>query len=168
MNYILIAIGTIMFLFLYWLFIHNKKQKLLKEINALVVLTKIKIYEEFEKTIQNNNNKETAFLAGAMTNSLFGEKTDNENAKQFLEEHRAEVDHELSKIKNNKELCKIITQAYKMNIIARTNLRTSTEENVPDPVSLEKLKRLGIWIDGLESPSPKTFILMAQEYYKKV
>ena len=156
----IISIGLII---IFWFF---SKKRLIKKMNTYVIIVKMAMWEnlseEFSKNLQNRQAK---LLAGAVVNKLFGEEAPNQEVKNFTKENQEKINNTLLKIKNNRELCEIITQTNKTNYIVSQYFRNN-KENKPDFVNREKLKELGIWVSGLGAPNPKTYPQMVEKWAK--
>ena len=103
-------------------------------------------------------------LAAAIVNELFCQKPADPHAKDFFSTNKQVIERELSNLKYDDEICKIITQAIRM--------KASLSEECGDDMTkfpdghIDKLIKLGIFIPNEYPPTPNLFFQKANEFYQ--
>jgi len=103
-------------------------------------------------------------LAAAIVNDLFCQKPADPHAIEFFSTNMHVIEREMSNLKYDDEICKIITQAIRMK-------ESLSEENsieikkFPDG-HIQKLTKLGIFIPNEYTPTPNSFLQIANEFYQ--
>ena len=101
-------------------------------------------------------------LAVAVTNELFSERPTVAEALDFEMQNKALIEQELVNLKQDVELRLAVTQALRV----RAAIKFAKEKG--DPVllaaPLKKLERMGILVEGGESPEATSFLNMAGQW----
>ena len=103
-------------------------------------------------------------LAAAIVNELFSQKPSDPHAKDFFSTNKDVIVRELSNLKYDDEMCKIITQAIRMKA-SLSDEQSDDMSKFPDG-HIEKLIRLGIFIPNEYTPTPNLFLQKASEFYQ--
>jgi|GEM_PF-1062256 len=165
MIYVIILIGVIALLYYYFI-IHGKK-KLLNKMETGVGIIRLGTYARLKQKYKDMYGEEKArFLAAAVTNELFSEHPSNPEGEEFLKANKALIERELSNVKNDEEICNAVTQAVRVQVIVDCERGIRSKESLLD--SLDKITKLGVLVPGGVTPSPKTFLLMANEFYQSI
>ncbi|MBN2182057.1 MAG: hypothetical protein JW715_09085 [Sedimentisphaerales bacterium] len=124
-------------------------------------MVKLGVLDRLAVRFKGIYGQETAnSLAAAVVNELFCQKPTDPHARDFYSTNKQVVRRELSNLKYDDEICKIITQAI------RVKLSLSAEqsgESMGDHI--EKLTKLGIFIPDEYTPTPALFLQIANEFY---
>jgi len=129
---------------------------------AGVDMVKMGIFTRLAQRLQAQHTERTAdLLAAAVVHELFSEIPSGSPAQDFLKSNYEIVERELSKIKDDSEICRVVTQAVRMKVLMSYEQRENVEESL---AALEKLKKLGILVPDVETPTPSTFLSMAREF----
>ena len=109
--------------------------------------------------------KETAdSLAAAIVNELFYQKPADPHARDFFSTNKHVIEREMSNLKYDDEMCKIITQAIRMQA-------SLSDEHIDEITKfpydhVDKLTKLGIFIPNEYTPTPNLFLQIANEFYQ--
>jgi len=142
------------------------KKRLFKKMLSGVDMVKLGVLDRLADRFQDKYGKETAdSLAAAMVNELFSETPSDPHAQEFLELNKDVVERELSNLKHDDEICNAVSQAVRAKALVSQDQSSNLQKPLPDP--LEKLRRFGILAPGEDSPTPASFLQMANEFYKR-
>lgn len=109
--------------------------------------------------------KETAdLLAAAVVNELFYQHAADPIAQEFLSTNMHAVEKELSNLKYDDQICKVITQAIRIKASLIDEHNNDALKAMYDHI--EKLTRLEIFIPNEFTPTPNLFLQMATEFYQ--
>lgn len=137
-----------------------------QKMNAYVYLVKMHLFKQFTKKLKGDYGElDAKYFAGALTNKLFGETPPNERAHHFFVTHKNDIKKELLKIKESRSLCKLVTQTWMVNAVVAP-LRRDPDESLPDLLSCEELKKIGIWVSE-PTLSAGAYREMIEKYFKK-
>lgn len=164
MTYIFMAFVLVIIASYYYLLVHRKKVLLTRMISG-IDMVKMGVYTRLKQRFEVKYGEEKArFLSGAVTNELFSGKPANPDAEQFLKSNMDIVEQELSKIRDDQEMCKVVTQAIRVKMV----VSSTKGKHVLNPLldHVKKLKKFGIFVSGGEAPSPETFLAMAYKFFK--
>jgi len=103
-------------------------------------------------------------LAAAIVNELFCQKPADPHARDFFSTNKHVIEREMSNLKYNDEMCKIITQAIRMKA-SLSDEHSDDTTKFPDD-HIEKLTKLGIFIPNEYTPTPNLFLQKANEFYQ--
>ena len=131
-----------------------------------VEMIKMGILDRLAVRYKNIYGQETAdSLAAAIVNEIFCQKPTDPHAKDFFSTNKQVIEREMSNLKYDDEMCKIITLAIRMKI-------SLSEEQSGDMTKLpegyiNKLTKLGIFIPNEYTPTPNLFLQKANEFYQE-
>ena len=136
-----------------------------KKMLAGVEMIKLGVLDRLLERFRGIYGQETAdHLAAAVVSELFCQKPTDPLARDFLSTNMHVVERELSNLKYDDDICKIITQAIRIKA-------SLTDEYSNDMIKLmddhiDKLTRLEIFIPTEFTPTPNLFLQIAHEFYR--
>jgi len=104
-----------------------------------------------------------ARYAMAVTNILFSLPA-QEMDRRFLEHHRETVDKEVKALKDDREIREIVTETVTMRIVFASRERGCSQKDLMKPI--ESLKNLGLYLQGDSIPTPRSFVVKAEAFFK--
>lgn len=104
-----------------------------------------------------------ARYAMAVTNILFS-LPPQEMDRRFLESHREAVDKEITALKDDHEIREIVSETITMRIVFASRQRGCSQKDLMAPV--ESLKDLGLFLQGGAIPTPRSFLVKAEAFFK--
>jgi len=104
-----------------------------------------------------------ARYAMAVTNILFSLPA-QEMDRRFLESHREAVDKEIAALKDDFEIREIVSETITIRIVFASRQRGCSQKDLMAPV--EKLKDLGLYLQGNTIPTPRSFLIKAEAFFK--
>jgi hypothetical protein len=135
----------------------------LDRMTAIVDMVRVGTYARLRKKYAARYGEEKGrLLAAAVTNELFSESPSNADAQRFVQSHEDLVEQEVSNLKEDDQIRKVITQMIRVKGTIAHARGTPLQEALLGPV--EKLTKLGIFIPGGKTPEPKAFYLMAAAF----
>ena len=141
------------------------KKRLYKKVLSAVEMVKVGILDRLSERYQPEYGKEAAdLLAAAVVNELFSHKPSDSFLQEFSEINKEVVERKISKLTNDEEIRHVVAQTFRVEAIVCSD----EDGNLPDSLlaALENLERLGMLVPGEESPTPKSFVRMANEFYQ--
>lgn len=141
------------------------KKRFSKKMLSGIEMVKLGVLDRLAERFQRRYGEETAnSLAAAVVNELFCEIPSDPHAQEFLKLNKDVVEREVSKLKHDDEIRNAVTQAVRV----KASLSCDESGNVSEPLldHLENLTRLGILIPTQETPTPSSFMRMANEFYQ--
>ena len=97
-------------------------------------------------------------LAQAVTDSLFGHMVQDKPACP-----KDLVDAEILKIREDEEIRRIVTDTFVLKAVFLHRERSCKDGSSVDPI--ERLKQIGIYLEGKKPPTPMSFIEKAREFF---
>lgn len=104
-----------------------------------------------------------ARYAMAVTNILFSLPA-QEMDKRFVNSHREAVDNEIQALKDDHEIREIVTETITMRIVFASRQRGCSQKDLMEPI--ETLKNLGLYLQGNSIPTPRSFLVKAEAFFK--
>jgi len=130
-----------------------------------VEMVKLGILDRLAVRFKGIYGQETAdSLAAAVVNELFCQKPTDPHARDFFSTNKHVVERELSNLKYDDEICKIITQAIRI----KASLSDEHSDDMTKSLDnhIDKLTQLGIFIPNEYTPTPNFFLQIANEFYQ--
>jgi hypothetical protein len=130
-----------------------------------VEMIKMGILDRLAVRYKGIYGQETAdSLAAAIVNELFCQKPVDPHARDFFTTNKEVIERELTNLKYDDEICKIITQAIRIKA-------SLSDEHSDDMIKsmnkhVDKLTKLGIFIPNEYTPTPNFFLQIANEFYQ--
>ena len=142
------------------------KKRFSKKMLSGVDMVKLGVLDRLAERFKSRYGQETAnSLAAAVVNDLFSEVPSDPHAKEFLKLNKDVVERELSNLKHDGEICNAVTQAVRIKVSLSYDQSEDVRRLLPE--HLEKLASLGILIATVETPTPSSFLRMANEFYQR-
>ncbi len=114
----------------------------------------------------NYNNESAPRLAIAVTQELLSLPPSDEIAESFLEENHDLIDHEIKTLQKDDQIRRIVTDACVIKAVFQHRQNGCGKDTAGRPI--EKLKELGIFMEGEKPPTPLVFVQMAWDFYAMV
>ncbi len=128
-------------------------------------MVKLGVMDRLAERFKGIYGQETAdSLAAAVVNELFCQKPSDPHAREFFTTNKDVVERELSNLKYDDEICKIITQAIRVKASLSGEHSNDITGSLKDHIN--KLTKLGIFIPNEYTPTPNFFLQIAQEFYQ--
>lgn len=145
-----------------------QKKKHFKNFDAAINHVKHGVYHSIKKEfLKKHDDTYSGLMAAAVTNEIFALEATTKEARLFAAENKKNISDEISNIKNNPEIIRIINICLKLrakvlfeNISSGTSLTISSK-------AIENLKKNGLLIQNIELPTTKKFIKDARLFHKK-
>ena len=129
-----------------------------------VEMIKMGILDRLAVRYKGIYGQETAdSLAAAIVNELFCQKPADPHAIDFFSTNKHVIEREMSNLKYDDEICKIITQAIRIKASLFDEHSDDMTKSMDDHI--DKLTKLGIFIPNEYTPTPNFFLQIANEFY---
>jgi hypothetical protein len=111
-------------------------------------------------------NESAPRLALAVTHELFSLPPSDEIAGSFLEKVQDLIHREIKTLQEDDQIRRIVTDALVIKAVFQHRQNGCGKDDAQDPI--EKLKELGIFLEGEKPPTPLVFVQMAWDFYAMV
>lgn len=102
-------------------------------------------------------------LALAVTKLLLSHREEDKNALVFTEHNRQGILEEVAALRDDRDLRRIVTDTLVLKAVYQHRLSgCKKDESVR---AIEKLKELGIYLEGKEPPTPAAFVRLASRFF---
>jgi hypothetical protein len=116
-----------------------------------------RLLDRFHKRFEN---REAAGIARAVTDALFNLVDEDPSVIEFLDH----VEKEIGQLKEDQEIRRAVTDTQVLKAVFLHRQRGCKDNNsYIDP--LERLKGMGIYLEGSCPPTPMSFINTAREFF---
>ena len=130
-----------------------------------VEMVKLGILDRLAEKFKGIYGQETAdSLAAAVVNELFCQEPADPHAREFFTTNKDVVERELSNLKYDDQICKIITQAIRVKALLSGEHHDDMIKSMDDHIA--KLTKLGIFIPNEYTPTPNIFLQITHEFYQ--
>lgn len=137
---------------------------LLDQMSNGVEMVMVGVYGRLREPFKRKYGEERgAKLAAAVLNELFSRPPSRADARDFLDANKALVVQEIVNLRENQEIREAVTDAVRVQMIVAQATGGVTEDSLR-PV--DKLIAFGLLVTTRETPSPDTFLPMAQAFYR--
>ena len=137
-----------------------------KKMLSGVEMVKLGVLDRLAERFKGIYGQETAdSLAAAVVNELFCQKPADPHAKDFFSTNKNVIVREFSNLKYDDNICKIITQAIR--IIASLSDEQNNQKTKSLDDHIDKLTKLGIFIQNEYTPTPNLFLQIANDFYQR-
>jgi hypothetical protein len=102
-------------------------------------------------------------LAQAVTDLLFGHTVQDKPAIELLSSRKDLVDAEILKLRDDDEIRRIVTDTFVLKAVFLHRERSCKDDSYVDPI--ERLKQLGIYLEGKKPPTPMSFVKTARDFF---
>ncbi|HOO39227.1 MAG TPA: hypothetical protein PLU81_06340 [Deltaproteobacteria bacterium] len=122
------------------------------------------IYALLLKRYTSSYNRESApRLALAVTNELFCLPPLDETAQSFLKKNHELILHEIKALQSDEQIRRVVTDALVIKAVFQHRQNGCGKDDAGRPI--EKLKELGLFLEGEKPPTPLSFVQMAWDFY---
>lgn len=119
-----------------------------------------RLLERFNKQF---DNREAAGLARAVTDALLNLADEDSSVLEFLNGPENLVEKEIVRLKNDQEIRRVITDTLVLKAVFLHRQRGCRDSTYVDPI--ERLKTMGLYLEGACPPTPMSFINAAREFF---
>jgi hypothetical protein len=102
-------------------------------------------------------------LALAVTKLLLSQKEENKDALIFTEQNREGIMQEIGTLREDRDLRRIVTDTMVLKAVFGHRLQGCKKDESMQ--AIEKLKALGIYLEGKEPPTPSSFVRLASRFF---
>jgi hypothetical protein len=102
-------------------------------------------------------------LALAVTKLLLSHEEENKDAKIFTEHNQQQIMVEITTLQGDTDLRRIVTDTIVIKAVFQHRLKSCSKYDSLSAV--EKLKELGIYLEGSEPPTPASFVRLASRFF---
>ncbi len=102
-------------------------------------------------------------LAGAVTGSLLCLEPADESVRRLMDERRDLVEREVALLAADEEIRRMATDTVVLKTVYMNRQRSCKDESALEPV--ERLKRMGIYLQGGKAPTAAGFVEAARAFY---
>ena len=128
-------------------------------------MVKLGVLDRLAERFKGIYGQETAdSLAAAVVNELFCQKPADPHAMDFFSTNKKVIVRELSNLKYDNDICKIFTQAIR--IMASLSYEQNNQKTKSLDEHIDKLTKLGIFIQNEYTPTPNLFLQIANDFYQ--
>ncbi len=106
-----------------------------------------------------------SFLAMAVTKTLLSQTADDEREKRFQEENGDQIRQQINALKDDSDIRRMITDTLVIKVVFQQRKGGCKAEESLSP--LEKLKELGLYLEGSHPPTPSSFIRLASRFFSE-
>ena len=111
-------------------------------------------------------NEAAPRLALAVTHELFSLPPSDEIAGSFLEKIQDLIHREIKALQEDEQIRRIVTDALVIKAVFQHRQKGCKKDAAGRPI--EKLKELGIFLEGKKPTTPLVFVQMAWDFYAMV
>ncbi len=130
-----------------------------------IEMIKIGVLDRLSERFKGIYGQETAdFLAAAVVNELFCQKPSDPHAREFLTTNKDVIDRELSNLKYDDEICKVVTHAIRVTASLSVEQKNGKTESWDDHI--DKLTKLGIFLPSEYTTISNLFLQIAHDFYE--
>jgi hypothetical protein len=104
-------------------------------------------------------------LALAVTKLLLCQKEEDKNALIFTEQNQDQIMQEITALSVDKDLRRIVTDTLVLKAVYQHRLKGCKKDE--SNKSIERLKELGIYLEGKEPPTPSSYVRMASRFFSE-
>jgi len=139
------------------------QKRYFKKMLSGIEMIKMGVLDRLSERFKGIYGQETAdFLAAAVVNELFCQKPSDPHAREFFTTNKDVIERELSNLKYDDEICKVITQTIRMKASLSVEQKNDKTKSWDDHI--DKLTKLGIFIPSEYTPIPNLFLQIAHEF----
>ena len=118
----------------------------------------------FKRYLVNFPEKKARALAGVVTHRIFCMEPADESMVEFLREHEDAVEEEIRLLGEDREIRMVVSETIVLKVVYMKRRRGCGEESPIGPV--DRLKEIGIFLEGEHVPTPSGFIRSAKAFYE--
>ena len=105
-------------------------------------------------------------IALAVANELFCLPPLDETAKSFLKKNHELIRQEIKALQSDEQIRRIVTDALVIKAVFQHRQNGCGKDDAERPI--EKLKELGLFLEGEKPPTPLSFVQVAWDFYAMV
>ncbi len=104
-----------------------------------------------------------SLLALAVTRELFSTSDSDEKLQVFIRQNREQIDSEIEQLKDDTVIRRMVTDAVVIKVVFQHKQGGCGKNDVFE--TIERLKELGIYLEGSRPPTPNSFIQKASRFF---
>jgi hypothetical protein len=117
----------------------------------------------FARYISQHEEEHASYLALAVTRELLGISSDEDKTQAFIEKYRDQISDEIAELKNDTALRRIVTDAVVIKVVFLHKQGGCNTDEAYE--SIEKIKEMGIYLEGDRAPTPGSFVQAASRFF---
>jgi len=121
------------------------------------------IIARLNKRYKTNFKDDSSRFAAAVAGIIFNIPEQEGVGKDFSLKNREVLDSLVDAVSRDKEICGILTQAFIMRIVHASRLSGCKTEDLYGDI--ERLKKLGLYLEDGPPPTPSSFIQKAEAFF---
>lgn len=119
-----------------------------------------------EKNTSGFEGESANQLARAVTQTLFSLPPRDERSRIFHAKNLDQIQCEIKKLQEDEQIRRAVTDTLVIKAVFRHRQNSCAKEEAQTPI--EKIKELGIFLEGENPPTPLSFVQMARDFYAMV
>jgi hypothetical protein len=119
-----------------------------------------RLIESINKRFENSKS---AGLARAVTDALFNLADEDSSVLEFMNGPENLVEKEIARLKDDQEIRRVVTDTLVLKSVFLHRQRGCRDNTYVDPI--ERLKTMGLYLEGSCPPTPMSFINAAREFF---
>ncbi len=117
----------------------------------------------FARYIAKHAEGYASILALAVTRALFSHPSKDESSQLFIEQNDNQIAREIMALKDDTLIRRILTDTMVIKTVFQHKQGGCRTDDVYGHI--EKLKKLGIYLEGSHPPTPNSFVRMASRFF---
>ncbi|HHO76209.1 MAG TPA: hypothetical protein ENN05_07240 [Deltaproteobacteria bacterium] len=117
----------------------------------------------FARYISHHAEGYASFLALAVTRELLSYSRSDEKMQSFIRQNRDQIDQEIKLLREDTAIRRMITDAMVIKIVFQRKQGGCGNDDTCE--TIERLKELGLYLEGSQPPTPKSFIQQASRFF---
>jgi len=134
--------------------------ELMKAEKQMIAGTYGRLLDRFSKRFES---REAAGFARAVTDVLFNLADEEPTAVDFLKGREDLVEKEIALLKDDHDIRRAVTDTLVLKAVFLHRQRGCRDNAYIDPI--ERIKTMGIYLEGASAPTPMGFINAAREFF---
>jgi hypothetical protein len=121
------------------------------------------VYGRLLDRYRDKFGNDASTLARVVAASLFGQTLQDKLMAELIASRKDLVEREVARLKEDLEIRRIVTDTLVLKAVFLHRQRSCKDGSHVDPI--ERLKQLGIYLEGKKPPTPMSFIISAREFF---
>ncbi|MFY9397502.1 MAG: hypothetical protein WAR22_03980 [Desulfomonilia bacterium] len=116
----------------------------------------------YAKYVRSDDQEYAAFLALAIARILLCMPVGDGRAAAFVKQNYERIKLEILELKHETEIRRMVTDTMVMKVVAIHKTRGCGKDDDADP--LERIRAMGIYLEGTHPPTPGSFVRSASRF----
>ncbi len=117
----------------------------------------------YARYVTDHEENIASLLALAVARTLLSLPSEDEKMKLFIEQNRDRIDREIPLLKDDTDIRRMVTDNLVLRIVFLHKKRGCSNDEALGII--EKLKQMGIYLEGSTPPTPGTFVRSASRFF---